>query len=163
MAVLWIPSAISATAKFCVIGTVILYNCFNSWKQTLVSCRMENLYFHYIKSLFVLEGTYKTPMAFYFKKIYGKETRDFSQNTKNNNYIDIAKLSVPSFLQYEWIHVYVQLSRRTCFSMISVRCSVAIQTTAFIAKVLNKRKLWYLWRISWKYFSSEIQNMSVHW
>lgn len=29
---------------------------------------MENMYFHYIKSLFVLEGTYKTPMAFYLKK-----------------------------------------------------------------------------------------------
>jgi len=62
---------------------------------------MENLYFHYIKSLFVLEGTYKTPMAFYFKKVYGKETRDFSQNTKNNNYTNTAKLSVLSSFQYE--------------------------------------------------------------
>lgn len=39
-------------------------------------------------------------MAFYLK-MYGKETKGFSQKAKNNNYTIIAKLSVPSFLQYE--------------------------------------------------------------
>lgn len=81
----------------------------------------------------LLEGAHKTPTAFY-KKMYGKETRDFSQNSKNNNYTSIAKLSVPSSLQDERINVYVQLSCRNCFSLISVCCSVAIWTSAFIAK-----------------------------
>lgn len=66
--------------------------------------------------------------------MYGKETRDFSQNSKNNNCTNIAKLSVPSSLQYERINVYVQLSCRNCFSLVSVCCSVAIWTSAFIAK-----------------------------
>lgn len=87
----------------------------------------------------LLEGAHKTPTAFY-KKMHGKETRDFSQNAKNNNYTNIAKLSVPSSLQYEWINVYVQLSCRNCFSVSSVCCSVAVWTAAFIAKGTEQKK-----------------------
>lgn len=39
-------------------------------------------------------------MAFYLK-MYGKETKGSGQKAKNNNCTIMAKLSVPSFLQYE--------------------------------------------------------------
>lgn len=72
--------------------------------------------------------------------MYGKETKGFSQKAKNNNYTIVAKLSVPSFLHYEWINVYGHLSCKNCFSLFSVCCSVAIWIAAFIVKGNEQKK-----------------------
>lgn len=117
-----------------------------------------------LKVCSLLEGEHKTPVAFYKKKMYGKETRGFSQNAKNNNYTNIAKLSVPSSLQYERINVYVELSCRNCFSVSSACCSVAVWTAAFIARGTELKENDDLCEEkSWKYFSSDIQHIPVHW
>lgn len=50
-----------------------------------------------LKVCSLLEGAHKTPTAFYIK-MYVKETRDFSQNAKNNNYSQV----VCSFLPPVW-------------------------------------------------------------
>lgn len=78
-------------------------------------------------------------MAFYLK-MYGKETKGSSQKAKNNNCTIIAKLSVPSFLQYEWINVCEQLSCKNFFSLFSLCCSVAIWTAAFVVKGNEQKK-----------------------
>lgn len=93
-----------------------------------------------LKVCSLLGGAHKIPTAFYLK-MYGKETRGFSQKAKNNNCTNIAKLSVLSFLQYEWINVYVQLSCKNCFSLFSMCCSVAIWTAAFIVKGNEQKHL----------------------
>lgn len=85
-----------------------------------------------LKVCSLLEGEHKPPQPS-IKKMCGRETRDFSQNAKNNNYTNIARLSIPSSFQNERINVYVQLSCRNCFSLISVCWFVAVWTAACIA------------------------------
>lgn len=83
---------------------VILYNGLLDGNRPRWAAEWKISTFATLKVCSLLGGAHKTPTAFYLK-IYGKETKDFGQKAKNNNYTIIAKLSVPSFLRYEWINV----------------------------------------------------------